>query len=417
MRDRIVVIALAAVGLAQAGCRLSASASGSVKSSGDAQGTAQASTEPVPAPAPAAAPPSAITYSQGKLDYTGVINFEYDKAELRVDAETQKTLGDFKGFLEQNPQVKIEVEGHTDSRASNEYNRELSDRRAAAVRKWLIGNGVAEDRITSIGKGEDDPQVPEPPECKDKHPEQTAPCEGPWAQNRRVVFKVTAGAETLPPPPAPAPPAPVVAAPEPAPAPPPPPARDCPWLFGPHLNPLGPNSWVTVAGATQPGVCWLELSLGLGVGFGDIDAEDPPPDAEGDGRYLSVTVPLRARIWFMDRHSLLGDLGLGFTHYDISADLTDSAGVTGEYDRDSTPFLGHFGIGYGYRPNGAQAGPRLAVLVGGLIHLSDLDDSELSLPAGFNAAEAALLQAELDDDSDRLPDFEPYAEISFGYLF
>ena len=413
MRDQVLLIALLGMALTAQGCRFSASATGAVKSSGEAQGSAQSSTETQPPPAQA--PPAAITYSQGKLDYTGVINFEYDKADLRTDADTEKTLGEFKSFLQQNPQVKIEVEGHTDSRASNEYNRELSDRRAAAVRKWLVANGVAEDRITSIGKGEDAPQVPEPPECKDKHPENTAPCEGTWAQNRRVVFQVTSGAETLPaaPPPPPPPPPPPAPPPEPEPV-----AQDeCPWLFGPHLNPLGPNSWISVAGATQPGVCWLELSLGVGVGFGDADAEDPPAGTEGDGSYTSFTVPLRARIWFMDRHSLLGDIGVGFTHYDIGADLTDSAGLTGDYERDSTPFIGHLGVGYGFRPNGSQAGPRLALIVGGLLHFSDLDDSSISTAAGFNAAEAAALQAELDDDTDGLPDLEPYGEISFGYLF
>jgi hypothetical protein len=188
-----------------------------------------------------------IQFKEGKLDYSGVINFEYDKADLKKDTETESTLAEFKKFLSEHPNVNIEVEGHTDSRGTDEYNRDLSDRRAASVRKWLIDNGIAQDRITSVGKGEDSPQVAEPEACNDKEPEDTAPCEQPWGVNRRVVFQVTKGAETLPPEPPPAP-APVA---EPEPPPPAPPVEECPWLFGGHLNALGPNSWVSWCAGTR----------------------------------------------------------------------------------------------------------------------------------------------------------------------
>jgi outer membrane protein OmpA-like peptidoglycan-associated protein len=394
--------------LGLAGCQFSASATGEVKSSGDAQGDAQASlSEKEPPPKPPA-PQGAITFREGKLDYEGVINFEYNKANLRADADTQKTLSEFKKFLDQHADVKIEIEGHTDSRGSDDYNRDLSERRAASVRKWLLDNGVAETRVTSVGKGEDQPQVPEPDACSDKVPADSAPCEEPWAKNRRVVFQVTGGAETLPQE-KPAEPAaePVVEAPPPA------AVKECPWLWGGRLNALGPNSWVTVEGATQPGVCWLELSLGLGIGFNNADAETTNESA--DGRYVSLTVPFRARFWLMDRHAVIGDVGLGFTHYSLSADLEDGAGVGGSYDRSGTPLIGHLGLGYGFRPNGAQAGPRLALILGGLVHFTDLGDSSVDTDPGF--ANAAGLQAAMDDETDKLNDLEPYAELSFGWLF
>ncbi len=397
------VVGLLSGCLALGACKFSASATGGVKSSGDVDGNAQASTSETP-PAPAK---EAITFREGKLDYQGVINFDYDKASLK-GTDTLQTLTEFRKFLEAHPTVKIEIQGHTDSRGSDQYNRDLSDRRAATVRKWLISNGVPEDRVTSVGKGEDEPQTPEPDACHDKLPADQTQCEAAWGTNRRVMFKVTQGAEALP---APAP----TAEPAPAPAPvaAPEPVDPCPLLWGGHANALGPNSWITLAGAVQPRICWLELSLGLGIGFNDADAS--ATNADADGRYVSFTVPLRGRFWFMDRHSFIGDAGLGFTHYRISADLDDGAGGTGSYKRNTTPLIGHLGLGYGFRPNGAQAGPRLALVLGGLLHLTKLGDSSINTNATFTNGPA--LKTALDNETNDLDDLEPYAEASFGWLF
>jgi outer membrane protein OmpA-like peptidoglycan-associated protein len=407
-------IPLTFMAITATGCQFSAAASGNVNTGGTSEGTAEASFESEP-PEPEPAPQQqAIVYKEGKLDYRGVINFEYDKAQLRSDPETTQTLANFETFLKEHADVSIEIEGHTDSRGSDDYNRDLSDRRAASVRAWLVDQGIAEDRVTAVGKGEDEPQVAEPVECDDKRPADTSPCETAWAQNRRVVFEVTGGAETLPepePPPAPEP------EPEPEPVAAPEPVEECPWLFGGHANALGPNSWIIGAGALQPGVCWLEPSLGLGLGFGGVNADDAPADTEGSGRQVTLNVPLRARIWFMNVHAPIADVGLGLARYWISADMTDSAGVGAEYDRDSTTFHGHLGAGYGYRPNGAQAGFRLGIVGGVLLHFNDLNDSSVNADAGFNAAEQTTLQAELDRDSDGLNNVEPYGEISLGYLF
>lgn len=396
------------------GCQFSATASGNLNTAGTSQTSADASltTDP-PEPTPQAAPEKAIVYKEGKLDYRGVINFEYDKAQLRSDPETAQTLSEFEKFLKEHVDVSIEIEGHTDSRGSDDYNRELSDRRAASVRAWLVDKGIAETRVTAVGKGEDEPQVPEPAECDDKRPADTTPCEAAWAQNRRVVFEVTGGAETLPEPEPPPPPP----EPEPEPIATPAPTESCPWLFGGHANAIGPNSWLMAAGAVQPGICWLEPSLGLGLGFGGVDATDAPAGSEGSGRHITLNVPLRARIWFMDVHAVIADVGLGLARYWISADLSDTAGLTGDYSRDSTVIHGHLGVGYGYRPNGAQAGFRLGIVGGALFHFNELKDSSVDAATGFNAAELAALQSELDRDSDGLTNVEPYAEVSFGYLF
>jgi outer membrane protein OmpA-like peptidoglycan-associated protein len=415
------LVAAAFVGLSGlSGCRFSASGSAeaNTKTGADATGSSsfQAQTETPPPPPPPEQQPREIKLVGSRLDYRGVINFEYDKASLQNDEATKKTLAEFKKYLEAQPGVAIEVQGHTDSRASDEYNRDLSNRRAATVRTWLVENGIAADRITSVGKGEDAPQVPEPEQCNDKEPEDTKPCEESWAANRRVVFEVTKGAETIkeePPPPPPPPPPPVAAPVEPPPPPPAEPVDECPWLWGGHGNALGPNSWITLAGATQPGVCWLELSLGLGLGFGDVEAD--AGGIEADGSYWSLTVPLRARIWFFNTHSLIGDLGVGITHYEISADAQDAAGLGFDYERDTTPFIGHVGLGYGFRPNGSQPGFRFAIVAGPLFHLNGLAGSDVTVDTGF--AQTAALQNALDSDTDDLEDVELYGEASFGVLF
>jgi outer membrane protein OmpA-like peptidoglycan-associated protein len=407
-----IVLALSAL----SGCRFSASGSAEASTQTGADANAQASlaaqTETPPAqPEPA---PKQIQLVGTRLDYRGVINFEYDKAALQTDDTTKKTLDEFKQYLDRQPGVAIEVQGHTDSRGSDEYNRDLSDRRAATVRRWLVDHGIAADRITSVGKGEDAPQIPEPAECNDKEPEDTKPCDQAWDANRRVVFEVTRGVETIKEEPAPPPPAPVAA---PAPPPPPPPAaaEECPWLWGGHANVLGPNSWFNLAGATQPGVCWLELSLGVGLGFGEVGATSPA-NIEASGDYWSFTIPFRGRIWFFDRHSLIADVGLGISHYEISADANDGTNEF-EYDRSGTPLIGNVGLGYGFRPNRSNPGFRFAIVAGPLFHLTGLGDSEFTARGAFNAADAAALAAALDDDTDELEDIEAYAEASFGLLF
>jgi outer membrane protein OmpA-like peptidoglycan-associated protein len=411
-----IVLALSAL----SGCRFSASGSAEASTQTGADANAQASmsaqTEAPPPAPPPATDPRQIKLVGSRLDYRGVINFEYDKASLQTDDATKKTLDEFKKYLDQHAGVAIEVQGHTDSRGSDEYNRDLSDRRAATVRRWLVDKGIAADRITSVGKGEDAPQIPEPDQCNDKEPDDTKPCEEAWGANRRVVFEVTKGAETIKEEPAPAPPP--APAPMAAPAPPPSAAapEECPWLWGGHANILGPNSWFMLAGATQPGVCWLELSLGLGLGFGEVDATSPT-NIEAEGDYFTLTIPLRARIWFFDRHSLIGDVGIGISHYEISADADDAANNSFEYDRSGTPVIGHLGLGYGFRPNGSNPGFRFAMVAGPLFHLSGLGDSEFTAGGAFPGAEAAALAAGLDDDTDELEDIEAYAEFSFGLLF
>ena len=101
------------------------------------------------------------------------ILFDYDKATIRPTEETK--LLNNAAWLKQNPTVRFQIEGHADERGSQEYNIALGDERAAAVKKFLAGQGIADARMTTISYGE------EKPACR----EQTEDC---WQKSRRAAF-------------------------------------------------------------------------------------------------------------------------------------------------------------------------------------------------------------------------------------
>ncbi len=108
--------ALIVLGACTGGCSFSASASGKAETGGESklEGDASLETDSGEESGDGARRGSAIRYEKGKLDYEGVINFEYNRAEIRKDTETRETLREFEKFLNANPGVKISVEGHTD---------------------------------------------------------------------------------------------------------------------------------------------------------------------------------------------------------------------------------------------------------------------------------------------------------------
>lgn len=89
-----------------------------------------------------------------KLVLEGV-NFDNDKADLRPEALT--VLDQAADSLKEWGDVKVEVAGHTDSVSSDKHNLRLSQRRADAVRRYLISKGIAADRLTAKGYGESSP--------------------------------------------------------------------------------------------------------------------------------------------------------------------------------------------------------------------------------------------------------------------
>ncbi|MFP4037629.1 MAG: peptidoglycan-associated lipoprotein Pal [Desulfobacteraceae bacterium] len=103
------------------------------------------------------------------------IYFDFDKSEIKPEA--QATLKEKAGWLKQNPEYSVRIEGHCDERGTNEYNLALGERRANAAKKYLISLGVSEDRVRTISYGEERPADP-------RHNEEA------WAKNRRDEFKL-----------------------------------------------------------------------------------------------------------------------------------------------------------------------------------------------------------------------------------
>ncbi|QBZ98780.1 OmpA family protein [Flavobacterium sangjuense] len=83
-----------------------------------------------------------------------IIYFDLDKWNIRPDAAVD--LAKLLDVLNQNPTMKINIRSHTDSRASFSYNDKLSNRRAKSTKDWLIKNGIAANRLTSEGLGENE---------------------------------------------------------------------------------------------------------------------------------------------------------------------------------------------------------------------------------------------------------------------
>lgn len=79
------------------------------------------------------------------------IEFDFDKSTIRADSEP--VLQQVQGILTARPNLKMEIQGHTDNAVSDEYNQKLSESRASSVVTWLTGKGVAPDRLTARGYG------------------------------------------------------------------------------------------------------------------------------------------------------------------------------------------------------------------------------------------------------------------------
>ena len=99
--------------------------------------------------------------------------FDFDKADIRPDARA--ALAQTADFLKGHPSIKATIEGHCDERGSTEYNLALGDRRATAVKQYLVSLGVSADRLSTVSFGK------EKPFCNESS-------ESCWQQNRRGHF-------------------------------------------------------------------------------------------------------------------------------------------------------------------------------------------------------------------------------------
>ena len=107
----------------------------------------------VPEAPTGAAPPGAAEAASPLKDAF----FDFDKAALRDDQKA--ALGEDVAWLKGNAGAKVLIEGHCDERGTVEYNLGLGERRAKAVKDYLIAAGVAADRISIISYGKERPFV------------------------------------------------------------------------------------------------------------------------------------------------------------------------------------------------------------------------------------------------------------------
>jgi peptidoglycan-associated lipoprotein len=114
-------------------------------------------------------------YAEGKEGMFADIMFEYDKYDVKESYKSE--LQAVAAWMTKNSSAKVSVEGHCDERGTNEYNLALGDRRAKAVKDYLVSLGVLSSRIETISYGE------EKPVCT----EQSEEC---WAKNRRAHFVI-----------------------------------------------------------------------------------------------------------------------------------------------------------------------------------------------------------------------------------
>ncbi len=108
--------------------------------------------------ASAPVPPPVKTVPERRLETLENILFNTDKWNIKQTEITK--LKKAVNILKNNPVLKIEIDGHTDSRASESYNQTLSEKRSDSVSHYLVRKGISADRIYTSGHGELSPAVP-----------------------------------------------------------------------------------------------------------------------------------------------------------------------------------------------------------------------------------------------------------------
>ena len=119
-------------------------------------------------------PEGATVNERGCWAFGGNVFFDFNKSEIK--SEAYPLLMEAVNILEENPEMRVEIQGHTDSKGPEAYNRTLSERRAMAVKAYLVKMGVDSGRIVPKGYGESDPVASNETE-EDRQ------------KNRRVQFK------------------------------------------------------------------------------------------------------------------------------------------------------------------------------------------------------------------------------------
>jgi peptidoglycan-associated lipoprotein len=105
------------------------------------------------------------------------VYFDFDSST--IEGDTKAALTNNADYLKANANVDVQIEGHCDERGGRQYNLALGERRAKAVRDYLVAVGIESKRLSTISYGSERPKA----EGSD---------ESSWSQNRRANFVVTA---------------------------------------------------------------------------------------------------------------------------------------------------------------------------------------------------------------------------------
>ncbi|RJQ49624.1 MAG: outer membrane beta-barrel domain-containing protein [Nitrospiraceae bacterium] len=135
---------------------------------------------PAPAPEPVTPPPPPPA-PEAKVIVLDDIHFDFDKATLTDEAKS--LLKQNLQTMKDNPGMKVRIEGHACAHGPEDYNLRLSDRRANAVKEYLVNGGVSADRLSTISYGETRLAMPEVPTPQNKNSNEAK-------ANRRVHFEV-----------------------------------------------------------------------------------------------------------------------------------------------------------------------------------------------------------------------------------
>lgn len=160
-------IAILAIAISFVNCR------GKQEKPEDSTPTDTTATQESPAVDSAAMSFDAAGSDSGKIDGLKTVFFDYDKST--ISAEAKKTIQGNVEWMRKNAGTKVQIEGHCDNRGSIEYNVALGERRANAVKDYMMSLGIAGNRLATISYGEEKPLV-------------SSENESAWKRNRRANF-------------------------------------------------------------------------------------------------------------------------------------------------------------------------------------------------------------------------------------
>ena len=156
-------------------------ASSGSSSSGSSDSSSSSSSSTSSSGASGSSSDSTTTYSYDTDPKTALIKvgdrvlFGYDSSEL--DDDDRSVLDNQAKFLNQNPSLKVTIEGHCDERGTREYNLALGEKRASAVKDYLISVGINSERVSVVSYGKERPQV-------------LGSNKAAWSMNRRSVTTI-----------------------------------------------------------------------------------------------------------------------------------------------------------------------------------------------------------------------------------